>query len=191
MRVSPTIATAALTIGLVGACAPPLLAPDDRNRVCQVAVYEKFGSPVFHPNPLSSPAGGLAGAAGGALSGIAAVPNVYAWIITVPLGAAIGAVGGTACAAASQSHPNAEADFEKILKAVDAGTLTRALEADLNEPRAGCAPAQASTSAARLPDTIIEIENVDVTMGCVFGKQRILVHREVARAGCDQQQGAR
>jgi hypothetical protein len=96
---------------------------------------------------------------------------VYAWIITVPLGAVIGAVGGTACAAASQSHPNAEADFQKILKAADAGSLTRALESDLNGTRAGCAPAQASTSAPQSPDTIIEIEKVDVTMGCAFGKQ--------------------
>ena len=171
MRVSPAIATAALTIGLVGACAPPLLAPDDRIHVCQVAVYEKFGSPVFHANQLSSPTGGLAGAARGALWGLAQ-PSVYAWIITVPLGAVIGAVGGTACAVASQSHPNAEADFEKILKAADVGKLTRALESNLNGARAGCAPVQAGASAAPVPDTIIEIEKVDVTMGCAFGNQR-------------------
>ena len=41
--------------------------------------------------------------------------------LTVPPGAVIGAAGGTACAAACQSHPNAEAEFEKILKAANAG----------------------------------------------------------------------
>ena len=181
MRVSPTIAVVALTMGLVGACAPPLLAPDDRDHVCQVAVYEKFGSPVFHPNPLSSPTGGLAGAAGGALQGLVAVPNVYAWIITVPLGAVIGAVGGTACAVASQSHPNAEADFEKILKTADAGNLKRALETELNTPRAGCGQAQPDASAATVPDTVHRNRECRHRDGLCLRKAGILACREVAR----------
>ncbi len=86
-----------------------------------------------------------------------------------------GATRGAACAAASQSHPNAEADFEKILKAADAGKLTQALEADLNAPREGCASAQAGASAAPVPDTIIEIEKVDAGMGCAIGKQEFWI----------------
>ena len=175
MRVSPAIATAALTIGLVGACASPLLAPDDRKYVCQVAVDRKFGSPVVHPNPFSSPTGGLTGAAGGALMGLAVFPIPPSWIITVPVGAVYGATRGAACAAASQSHPKAEADFETILKAADASKLMRTLGADLNAPREGCASAQAGASAAPVPDTIIEIEQVDAGMGCAIGKQEFWI----------------
>jgi hypothetical protein len=171
MHVSPTIATVVMTIGLLAACASPLLAPDDRKNVCQVAVDRKFGSPVVHTNPYSSPAGGLTGAAGGALAGLVAFPPSPMWFLMVPVGAVYGATRGAACAAASQSHPNAEADFEKFLKAADASKLTRTLEADLNAPREGCAAAQAGASAAPVPDTIIEIEKVDVGMGCAIGKQ--------------------
>jgi hypothetical protein len=107
--------------------------------------------------------------------GLAAFPIPPAWILTVPVGAVYGATRGAACAAASQSHPTAEADFEKILKAADAGKLTQALEADMNVPREGCASAQAGASAAPVPDTIIEIEKVDAGMGCAIGKQEFWI----------------
>jgi len=150
-------------------CTPTLLAPDDRGRVCQVTVDDQFASPVFHANPLSNAQGGLVGAAGGALQGMVGDP--LAWIVTVPLGAVIGGIGGAACAAASQSHPDADADFEKILKAADAGYLKRALQADLNAPRAECSRAQVGVSAATAPDTVVEIQTVAVSMACVFGPQ--------------------
>jgi hypothetical protein len=103
--------------------------------------------------------------------GLAVFPIPPSWIITVPVGVLYGATRGAACAAASESHPNAEADFEKILKAADASKLMRTLEADLNAPREGCAATQAGASVAPVPDTIIEIEKVDVRMGCAIGKQ--------------------
>jgi len=109
------------------------------------------------------------------LMGLAVFPIPPSWIITVPVGAVYGATRGAACAAASQSHPKAEADFETILKAADASKLMRTLEADLNAPREGCASAQAGASAAPVPDTIIEIEQVDAGMGCAIGKQEFWI----------------
>jgi hypothetical protein len=156
-------------IALCGCSSVPM-APEDRRQICQVEVEYKFDSPVFHANPLSNAQGGLVGAAGGAVQGLA-VPNALAWIVTVPLGAVIGGIGGTACAVASQSHPDADADFENILKAADAGYLKRALETDLNAPRADCRRAHVGVSATAPPDTIVEIQNISVGMGCVFGQQ--------------------
>lgn len=161
-------ATAAVLSGLLAACAAPLLAPDDRKNVCHVAVEEKFGSPTFHANVFSGSAGGLAGAGAGALYGLQGGVGA---IFTVPLGAVIGAAGGTACAAAGLNHPNADADFEKFLHAADASSLKRALEADLNAPRAECGPARSDGSATAEPDSIIEIEKIDAGMKCLFGQQ--------------------
>jgi hypothetical protein len=144
--------------------------PDDRKHLCQVTVDEKFDSPVFHENILSSSAGGLAGAGGGALAGLVYGIGPQA-IVTVPLGALIGAVGGTACAAAGISHPNAEADFARLLQAADAGALKRALETDLNAPRPECGRASTQRSPSSVPDTVIEIETIDAGMGCALGRQ--------------------
>jgi hypothetical protein len=174
MRAPAKIAATAVAISLLTACAGrSLIAPDDRKHICQIAVDEKFGSPVFHANPLYNPAGGLIGAAVGAMAGL--FPSPLA-IFTVPMYAGLGAEAGTACATASLSHPNAEADFENILKPADAGTLKRALEADLNASQAGCGVAQANASLA-VPDTIIEINKVDVRMLCTSEEQeyRIVV----------------
>ncbi len=175
MGVSPTVATVAVTMGFLTACAGPLLAPEERKHVCQVAIDSKFGAPAFHAHPLSNPAGGLSGAAAGAVAGLTAVPNIWAWIVTVPAGAAVGAVGGTACALANESRPTANADFERILDSVDAGSLTHGLEAGLNAPRAGCARTEPNASADAGPDTLVEIEQVDITAGCPFGQQEYSV----------------
>jgi len=161
-------------IALCG-CTPTLLAPDERGHVCQVTVDDRSASPVFHANPLSNAQGGLVGAAGGAVQGLTA-PNPLAWIVTVPLGAVIGGIGGTACAAASQSHPDADAEFEKILKAADAGYLKRAMQAELNAPRAECSRAQVGVSAAAAPDTVVEIQTIGFRMACVFGQQEYEVN---------------
>lgn len=129
-----TVATA--TIGLLAACASPLLPPDDRKQVCMFQVDEQFGKPTFHANPLSNAAGGLVGLAGGAVAGLhGGYPGA---MITVPLGALIGAGYGAACGAASLTHPTAEADFEQLLHVADSSVLKRALEAHLNAPCAGC-----------------------------------------------------
>ena len=69
MRRKAILPAAAVLIGLLTACAVPLLSPDQRKEICQVVVLEKFGSPVFEPNILSNPAGGLTGAGLGALAG--------------------------------------------------------------------------------------------------------------------------
>jgi hypothetical protein len=55
-------------------------------------VDRQFGSPLFQRNVLSTPAGGLAGAAKSASQGLIVSSNILV-IITVPVGAAIGAAG--------------------------------------------------------------------------------------------------
>jgi hypothetical protein len=158
----------ALTMGFLGACAGPMLDTYERKHVCHVAVEPKFVSVGFHPHEFSNPGGGLAGTATGALAGLS---GGYLAIFTIPLGAALGAAAGTACALANESHPNAHAEFELILRTADAGSLARGLEAGLEAPRAGCAPQHPDASGPTPPDTLVEIEQVDVTMGCAFGRQ--------------------
>jgi hypothetical protein len=154
---------AAVTL-LLTACGVPLLAPDDRKQVCRFTVVEKFEAPVFHENVLAGPAGGLVGAGGGALQGL--VGGFPGAVVTVPLGALIGAVAGTTCAAAGMSHPDAESDFAHFLQAADVAALKHALESDLNAPRAECSQPRAGGA-----DATIEIEKIDAGMGCSFGRQ--------------------
>jgi hypothetical protein len=125
---------------MLSAGTPALLAPDDRRKVCKVAVDETYGSPALQQSVASNPVGGPA--------------------------------AGAACSAASMSHPNAGADFARLLhEAASAGSLKQALEAGLNLPRAECPRAQGYGTANAAPDTIIEIQKVDVAMGCAFGRQ--------------------
>ena len=152
---------------LVTACAVPLLAPEDRRQVCSVVVGEISDPPNFHENVYAGSAGGLAGAGAGALQGLIYSGGFPGVIVTVPLGALIGAVGGTACAASGFSHPNAQADFERLLEAVDANALKRALESEMNAPRAEC-----SRTRTTGPDATIEIEKLDAGMGCPFSQQQ-------------------
>ena len=169
MRPLAATASAVITVCLFTACARgPLLAPDDRRQVCRFAVDEKFGAAAFHANIFSSSAGGLVGAGAGALGGL---QGGLLAIFTVPIGAAIGAVGGTACGVASLEHPTAEAEFEKFLHDADASALKRALEAALNSPRAECGQARMAGSATMDPDAVIEIEKLDVGMSCLLGQQ--------------------
>jgi hypothetical protein len=167
MNVGAKLAVAFLPVCILSACATALLALDERKQVCEVRVDETFGAPVYHPNPLSSLVGVAVGAGGGALRGVG---TGYPFV-GIPLGAAIGGLYGAACSAASASHPDAEANFQKILQAAEAGSLKRAMEAELNVPRAGCVRPASDPPATVEPDTIVEVRKVDVTMGCLFGKQ--------------------
>jgi hypothetical protein len=158
-----TVAAVTAVAFLLTACAVPLLAPEDRKQVCEVAVVEKFAAPVFHANVLAGPAGGLAGAGGGALQGL--IGGFPGAIVTVPLGALIGGVAGTTCAAAGMSHPDAETDFGTFLRAANASALKLALEAEMNAPRAECSRPRTTS-----PDAAIEIEKLAAGMGCAFGQ---------------------
>lgn len=164
-------AMATATMCLLAACASPLLSPDDRKQTCAFAVDRKFASPTFHANPLSSAAGGMVGAGVGAGQGVFAGGGSLAAIVTVPLGALIGAGYGTTCAAASLSHPTADADFERLLQAADYGVLTRALEADLNAGRAECSYTATDAFPKPAPDAVVAIEKIDAGMGCLYGQQ--------------------
>jgi hypothetical protein len=175
MRRRANLYVTAVLIGLLAACAHPLLTPDERKQVCQGIVDEKFGAPVFQPNVFSSPAGGLVGAGTGALAGLQASGGTFAALVTVPIGAAIGAVGGTACAAASMAHSTADADFADLLRAADAGALTRTVESTLNAPRADCSPAPGAGANTTEPDSVIEIEKIHAGMGCLLGRMEYWV----------------
>ncbi len=175
MRRKAILPVTAVLIGLLAACALPLLTPDERKQVCQVVVDEKFGVPVFQPNVLSSPAGGLAGAGLGAHAGMQASGGSLAMLLTVPIGATIGAVGGVACAAAGMAHPAADADFADLLRAADIGVLARTLEAEFNAPRAECSQVHADRAVASEPDGVIEIEKIHVGMGCLLGRMEYWV----------------
>jgi len=165
-------ATVAVTAVLLGACARPYLAPDERKYVCHVAVDEQFGVPALRPNPFSNPAGGLAGAGAGALTGLQGGALL---IFTVPIGAAIGAAAGAVCAAASLNHPTADADFARLLQAADVSSLKRTLVTELNAPRAECARAGADPASRTDPDAVVEIQKIEAGMACLLGQQEYWV----------------
>lgn len=172
MRGKAILPAVAVALGLLTSCAVPLLTLNERKQVCQVTVNERFGAPVFEPNVLSNPAGGLTGAGLGALPGVSMLvpPASILAIVALPIGAAIGAASGSACAVASLAHPTADADFVSVLRAADVGLLGRTVETEYNAPRAECSQAPAIGASAGGPDGVIEIEKVRVGMGCLFGQ---------------------
>jgi len=167
VRVPTHLAATTTAIALLSACAPPLIAPEDRARICEVAVVRKVESVAFRANPYSDPVGGpLGGAATGALLG------VQGGLLGIPLGAAIGLATGAACGAAALAHPDADAKFRKVLEAADTDALRRALQADANAARPEC-ESRTNAAAPGLPDTLVEIDKVEVGMGCAYGKQSL------------------
>lgn len=156
--------------GLLSACTPSVLVPDGDKHVCRVTVVEKFGPIVLLPNPLSGPSGGAAMGVDESGASIAFRSGISAAGLFAPFIAIGGAVNGAACAAASLSHPSAEADFDKVLRSADAGSMKRALVASLDTAWAGpgCARAVASGAAT---DITVEIEKIVVMMGCAYGAQ--------------------
>lgn len=132
---------------------------------------EKFGHPEFQPNSLSGSGGTFAGAGQGFVEGLKGGRDA---IILAPLGMIIGAGYGTACAAAASERPNANADFERLLREADSGALRRALEARLASPRPEC-----DASDRKGPtDAVIEIDRIQVGMPCLLGKQEFEVMAE-------------
>jgi hypothetical protein len=165
-------ATVAVTAVLLGACARPYLAPDERKQVCQFAIDEQFGVPVFKANPLASPEGVLLGA----LAGAGTIPAPFPLLIfTAPIGAAIGAAAGTACNAASLKHPTADADFARLLQAADVISLKRTLVTELHAPRAECARAVVDPASRTDPDAVVEIQKIEAGMACLLGQQEYWV----------------
>jgi len=69
-------------------------------------------------------------------------------------------------------HPSANADFERILGAADFGLLQRRLEVELNAPRAECARAVVDSPASSQPDAVVEVEQVEAGMACLFDDQK-------------------
>lgn len=183
-------ATALAMTGLLAGCANWMLAPDDRTLLCRVEVDEEFGAAEFRPHPLSNPGGAVTGAAGGALQGA-----IIGWGVGAIVYAPIGAVMGAMCAAAAAAHPTADADFQRILAAVDAGHLKRSLQEALDAPRAEC-PAAGAEPPARpaLPGAVVTLDKLVVGMECLTGKQGYVIfvnwHTAAASTGRRLNEGA-
>jgi hypothetical protein len=177
MKMPARIAVAVMGIGLLPGCATALIATEDRGQICEVSVADNSGSPAFRANPYSNPVTGPVGGAGtGAAAG--AVASLYFLpmaIVTVPLGAVMGAVSGTACAAAAAARPTAEAEFQQLIGKANAGGLKQALQGDLNARRPECSRREPNAPGAGTPDTVVEIDKVELGMGCAFGKQNISI----------------
>lgn len=168
-----------LAASLLSSCAGPYIRLEDRGEACRIAVVEKFDHPAFQPNSMSGSGGTFAGAGKGFMAGLGMGPDA---IFLAPLGALIGAGYGTACAAAGAQHPNANADFERLLREADASAMRRALETRLAAPRPECKGA----SATGEPDARIEIANIEFGMSCALGNQQFQVvseWRTVTNAG--------
>ena len=145
----------------------------DPEQTCRIAVDDKANPPTFVRNPFSNAGGGLVGAGAGALAGL---QGGMAAPLTIPIGAVIGAISGSVCAVGSSARPTADADFERIFRETDSSAFRRALEAELNAPRAACSSVTPDGSAGAMPDAVIEIEQVVIGMKClVSDEQRFLV----------------
>jgi hypothetical protein len=153
-------------IGAICGCTPALIGSGERGTVCRVVVEDKSEALEVQANPVASPAGGSlvgAGSAGLVVLGVLTLNPL------VVIQGAVGAAAGVACGAGGAAHPDAEAEFRKIVLTSDRGALTRAIEAAMlsasAERRNVCEVATAS------PDAVIEIESVVLTMGCPVGQQ--------------------
>jgi hypothetical protein len=161
-----------MAIVLMSGCARPLIAPDDRARICEVAVEEKGEAVTFRPNALSHPVGGpVMGALGGALGGASAVYfNPYTALIAIPVGATIGLAAGTVCGAAASAHPEAEAQFRSVLETSRKDILKQTLLGAANSARPECG-GRTIVAGPGIADTIIDVDEVSLGTGCLFGKQ--------------------
>ena len=159
----PVIAGLALcaVIGALCGCAHPLLATDDRARVCRVAFEEPPEAPVFRSNPWFDRVGGPALGLG---TGLAAAAAAAGGVVFPPLAFII--LGeGLACGEAARKYPHAEAALQDAFPRVDRGALKRGFETALDARREGCLRGPAAGDGG-VPDTVVHIESVDYLMTC-------------------------
>ena len=164
---------------LLASCAGPFVRLEDRAEACRIEVVEQFDRPVFQSNSMSGSGGTFVGAGKGFVAGLQTGQGA---IFLAPIAALIGAGYGTACAAAAANHPDANAEFERLMREADASSLRRALEAALAAPRPECR----ASSAVGEPDARIEIAKVEFGMSCPMGKEEFHViseWRTVTKAG--------
>lgn len=166
MRSSVIAGTMLIALGAISACTPTLLDSGEREPTCRAVVEEQFEVVDIQANLVANPAGGsLVGAGSAALIALGIVALNP---IAVIQGAA-GVAAGLGCGAAGAAHPNAETEFRQIVVTADRGALKRALEAELAAPRPACR--NVPEGATALPDTVIQVESVVLTMGCPTGRQ--------------------
>ena len=166
MSRSAMVGTVLLALGGTSACTPTLLGAGEREAICRVVVEEQFNAVDIQANPVANPAGGAAFGAGSAA--LIALGVVALNPIAVIQGA-VGVAAGLGCGAAGAAHPNVETEFREIVVTADRGALKRALEAELVAPRPACR--NVPEVAMALPDTVIQVESVVLTMGCPTGQQ--------------------
>ncbi len=113
--------------------------------------------------------------AGRGIGALAGLQGGIAAIFTVPLFAAVGAVGGAACGAGSLAYPDADARFQAILATVDTHSLARALSAGLsaNTPPDSCGSRNTVPALVDRPDATVELEVLEVGMACPVGRQQV------------------
>jgi hypothetical protein len=97
------------------------------------------------------------------------------FVLTVPIGAIGGAVYGTLCAVESTNFPNADADFQQMLQATNAGLLKTEIETLMNSPRAECTAPDLPDERRRPPGAVVTIQKISAGMGCLNGKQNFWV----------------
>ncbi len=173
-------AAAVLSVFLA-ACALPLLTLDQSKQLCQVAVHEKFGPPTFIASPAAHP---VIGPAMGLVGAVALVGAGALIVLAPPIGASFfimpgsyGAFGtdAVACSIGRLAHPSAEADFERVLRTADTGVLARSLESTINAPRDECARVRADRAPDAGPDSRIEVQEIRVGTGCMYGQMEYWV----------------
>ena len=166
MSRSAIVGTVLLALGGISACTPTLLGSGEREAICRVVVEEQYQAVDIQANPVANPAGGsLVGAGSAALIAL----GIVALNPIAVIQGAVGVAAGLGCGAAGAARPNAETDFREIVVMADRGALKRALEAELVARRPACR--NVPEGGIALPDTVIQVESVVLTMGCPTGRQ--------------------
>ena len=161
--------------GLVAACAIPLLTPQQQNsQYCEIEVQGPSGPPVFVQGTLLDP---IAETSAEAFANASLVGLFVLGLVAPPLRllqlprdprAAVHAAH--ACDPARLVRPGAQLEFELVLRTADAQALARALKSALDAPRGKCASPRASRGHDTGPDGRLEIEEVSVAAGCLYGR---------------------
>ncbi len=159
--------------GLVAACAIPLLTPQQNSQYCEIEVQGPSGPPVFVQGTLLDP---IAETSAEAFANASLVGLFVLGLVTrLPLldlsGDPRAAVQAAhACDPARLVRPGAQLEFELVLRTADAQALARALKSALDAPRGKCASPRASRGHGTGPDGRLEIEEVSVVAGCLYGR---------------------
>ena len=174
MRRKAMLPAAAVMVGLLNACAVPMLTSLQSSQYCEVDVQGPSGPPVLVQGTLLDPAteASVEVLANASLVGWIALVFVLrplpVDLITKDPRPAIHAAH--ACDPGRVVGPSTWLDFVPVMRTADAQTLARALKATLDAPRSECASPRARRDPAAGPDGRVEIEAVSLVVGCLYGR---------------------